>query len=219
MILSTPRSGSSLFYELLQSLTFVDCVSEWLNDDMIRAYAGVMNRSQVSVADYWRFVQAKATSPEGVFAVKVHVRDFFKMVEHGVDIFAKGLDGVYFVHRRDKLAQAMSLAKAKASGQWHDSHRTQRVVAADDISNGDIVQALQEIAEQEDRYRAAFSGRVRREFVYEEFSTQPELVGSVCEDLQLPVRNRLPDAPTSVVQRTAADMERLVLLRQYLGIG
>lgn len=219
LILSTPRSGSSLFCDLLESMVDVGSPLEWLNEEMIRAYGRVMNRGQVPLADYWRFVQAKATSPDGVFSVTVDVRDFVRTLQHGIDPLAEGFDGVYFVHRRDKLAQAMSLAKAKTSGQWHDSQRPSRMVTADEISNGAILQALQDIAEQEDQYRAAFAGRVRREFCSEDFSTRPELVQTVCNDLGLPVKAEGVAAVTNGIQATPADAERLQALRAYLGGG
>ena len=219
LILSTPRSGSSLFCDLLESMADVGSPHEWLNEEMIRAYGRVMNLAQVPVADYWRFVQAKATSPAGVFSVKAHVRDFLRIVERGFDALSGGSDGVYFVRRRDKFAQAMSLAKAKASGQWHDSHRPLRVVTADEITNGEILRALHDIAEQEDQYRAAFAGQVRREFCYEDFSTRPELVRTVCDDLGLPVKSSGVKTATSGIQRTSADADRLQALRAYLGIA
>lgn len=219
LILSTPRSGSSLFCDLLESMAAVGSPLEWLNEEMIRAYGRVMNLAQVSLADYWRFVKEKATSPEGVFSVTVDVRDFIRTLQHGIDPLAEGFAAVYFVHRRDKLAQAMSLAKAKISGQWHDSQRPSRMITVDEISNGDILQALQDIAAQEDQYRAAFAGRVRREFCYEDFSTRPELVRTVCNDLGLPVRAVGVAAVTNGIQPTPADAERLQALRAYLGGG
>jgi len=218
LILSTPRSGSSLFCDLLESMAAVGSPYEWLNEEMIRAYGRVMNLGQVSVTEYWRFVKAKATSPEGVFSVKVHVRDFLKLVGRGLDPLKEGFDGVYFVHRRDKLAQAMSFAKAELSGQWHDSLRPLRVVTANDILNGDILRGLQEVAAQEDQYRAAFTGRVQREFCYEDFCTRPELVRTICDDLGLPVKASGAAAVTSGIQRTPADAERLQALRAYLGL-
>jgi hypothetical protein len=140
-----------------------------------------------------------------VFSATADVRDFVRTLQHGIDPLAEGFDGVYFVHCRDKLAQAMSLAKAKASGQWHDSQRPSRLITVDEISNGDILQALQDIAEQEDQYRAAFTGRVRQEFCYDDFCTRPELVRTVCDDLGLLVKAAGVAAATSGIQRTPAD--------------
>jgi hypothetical protein len=51
MILSTPRSGSSLFCDLLESMAAVGSPLEWLNEERIRAYGRVMNLAQVSLAD------------------------------------------------------------------------------------------------------------------------------------------------------------------------
>lgn len=219
LILSTPRSGSSLFCRILRSTAAVGPPLEWLKELYIRAYGIASNLDSVRIADYWHFVQAKATSPEGVFAVKVHVRDYIRTLSQGVDPLSEGFDGVYFVHRRDKLAQAMSLAKAKASGQWHASQRPLRVIGAGDISNRDILDALRDIAEQEEQYRAAFAGRVRREFLYEDFSTRPDVVRTVCDDLGLPMTAEASTEAIGGIQRTAEDAERLRGLRSYLGIG
>ncbi len=223
MILSTPRSGSSLFCRLLGetasvSIDVVGRPVEWLNEMYVRALGKVLNLGAVRVADYWRFVKAKTTSSEGVFSVKVHIRDLVRTIEHGLDPLAEGFDGVYFVRRRDKFAQAMSLAKAKLSGQWNEGQRPLRLVTAEDVKNSDIVSALQDITEQEDHYRAAFAGRVRREFVYEEFCTRPDLVRTICDDLGLPVTAAGSAGATGGIQRTPADSERLHELRTYLGL-
>ena len=219
LILSTPRSGASVFGRVLAAMTGMGIAGEWLDDRMIRAYARVMNRGGVAIADYWRFIQAKATSAEGGLAIEAHVHDVVRMLGLGVDPFAWGFDGVYFVERRDKFAQAMSLAKARAGGRWHGSHRALRVVQADDVSFDEILQALREIAAQEERHRSAFAPRVRRSFVYEEVCARPEVVGGVCADLGLAVKDVPSMASDDGIQRTAADARRVEALRRALGLG
>ena len=88
-----------------------------------------------------------------------------------------------------------------------------------DIKNGDIIQALQDIAEQEDLYRAALATHVRREFVYEDLSARPELVRVVCDHVGLTATGATSSLCPDGIQRTPADEDRLARLRAYLGVG
>jgi LPS sulfotransferase NodH len=59
------------------------------------------------------------TTPNGVFALKVHWNHYAAMMQAGLPIeaFPQPVSWVRVV-RRDRLAQAVSLARARQSGQW-----------------------------------------------------------------------------------------------------
>jgi len=167
LVLSTERSGSSLFCEVLGGLNVVGECREWLNPRYLQAYAKMLGEPQVNVNQYVNFVISKTVNEAGVFALNLHIKDYQFWLERSFDVLSIGFDLIIYLHRRDKLAQAISLAKAEKFDSWSSSTKSNDEKLIDNL---DVVRALHHLIAQENNYVANLRHLVKFEYCYEEFS-------------------------------------------------
>ena len=72
LVLSTRRSGSSMFCDVLSRTGEIGLCEEWFNVHYIGAYLQVMGKADVNMVDYLTFVAEKTVRDTGVFAVPSH---------------------------------------------------------------------------------------------------------------------------------------------------
>ncbi len=187
LILSTPRCGSSMFCDALGKTGSFGEPLEWFNGRYIRAYAAVHGLQQVDVDSYLDWIQRKTTSANGVFSVNMHIEQVLELRHLNVNVFRLDFDHVYYLYRKDKLRQAISLAQALKSDQWAAGVRPKE--GAGDVSHADITHALAQIVQGDDYCRRELWDRVDREFSYESFSDDgwEESLRTVLADLDLPI--------------------------------
>ena len=150
-----------------------DCVgrpAEWFNTRYIQAYGEVFGYKQVDFSSYLDFVRKRTTTPNGVFSVNFHVEQWKLLLDRGLDVMRPGFDRVYWVYRRDKLAQAHSLHRAQVTDQWSSQTDTRAEFDPDTVRPSDLLKALTHIAQSEEAYRAHLHPKVNREFAYEDFA-------------------------------------------------
>lgn len=79
----------------------------------------MFNHKAFNFQNYLDFVLKKTTSLNGIFAVNFHVDQYQNLLRnHRIDLFKLNFDRVYYLSRRDKLGQALSLTKAIITDQW-----------------------------------------------------------------------------------------------------
>ncbi len=116
VVASTPRSGSSFLCRQLWSTGLMGAPAEYFNYEghMLRMAARLQPQN---LLEYVQRLFALRTSPNGVFGFKAHW-DQFHIVRAGrlLTLFP----GLRYVHleRTDRVAQAVSLAKAEQTGMW-----------------------------------------------------------------------------------------------------
>lgn len=118
IIASSERSGSTYLAMLLWETGFLGAPWEYLNHDSeMKFMAGRLRPADLD--DYFRQVVALRTSPNGVFGLKAHYHHFAKILEHCPSLLDR-LPPPRFVviERRDRLGQAISLARAIQTGAW-----------------------------------------------------------------------------------------------------
>ena len=169
LVLSTPRSGSSLFCDVLSRTGLAGDCKEWFNLRYIQAYASVMNESQVDFNGYLRFVMEKTQTENGVFSVNVHVEDYVYMVKQQFDPLAIGFDVLVQVSRLNKLKQAVSLARAWRTDQWTADSRSGIAAEKVDLPPALVASALHHITSSEQTYADNLKQFVQAEFLYEDF--------------------------------------------------
>ncbi len=124
IVASTDRSGSTFLCSLLWQTGVLGAPAEYWN---YRSRPGakpigtqMMERlGASSPADYLKKLLACRTSKNGVFGVKAHSFDFKEAIRK----FPKLLDLLapvtyIYIQRQDKVAQAVSMAKAAQTGAW-----------------------------------------------------------------------------------------------------
>ena len=118
IIASLPRSGSQFLSGELWKTGVLGAPCEYL----FPAYdmRPMMNRLRaMSPADYVAKLVACRTSPNGIFGMNVHIQHFSHFLR-GYPALLDVLAPVTFVHttRRNKIAQAVSMAKAYQTSTW-----------------------------------------------------------------------------------------------------
>lgn len=128
LILSQPRTGSTMISSSLQASGHAGVPVEYFNHEHLRKLPGPL--SLASVHAYYTDVVSRRTSGNGVFGMKLH-HDQFKplfmkenaVMEAGAK-FLRSFDRIILTSRRDKLAQAISQLTAYRSGNWNTSDRS-----------------------------------------------------------------------------------------------
>lgn len=118
LVLTTPRSGSTMFCEALNSTNELGWCEEWFNYEYFAAYLIVNKIELFNLKDYMKWV-AERSIRNGVYCLKWHVGQVESMRnDFGVDFNSMHFDRVIWLYRRDRLAQAVSLAKATVSDKF-----------------------------------------------------------------------------------------------------
>jgi LPS sulfotransferase NodH len=118
LILCTPRCGSTLFSEALNSCGRLGICEEWFNYDYFNAYTKLLGVT-FNLTTYLGFVQRKSLRDTGVFCLKLHIGQLVQMnQDFSLGLESMDFDHIVYLSRRDKIAQAVSLCKAASSNQF-----------------------------------------------------------------------------------------------------
>jgi len=121
-IASTPRSGSTLISRMLLSSKLAGDPKEYLNPSLIQAWHQ-MNQRSISIPDYLKELEARRTSRNGFFGMKIHgshlVELSKKIAAKEINLLIQNFDKFIFVTRKDKINQAISYFIARATGVFH----------------------------------------------------------------------------------------------------
>lgn len=172
LVLSTPRSGSTMFCDVLNRVgVFGECW-EWFNFRYMAAYGQLKGQSNVDFNEYLNFIISRTTGETGVLAVNMHVEQYVQLKEKGLDAFQLGFDHVIYLYRKDKIAQALSLARARATDAWVAATEARDVRFGVD----EITSALQHLIKSEQIFRQHIQPRVAACYAYERFRdlTRPD---------------------------------------------
>lgn len=127
MIVIAGRCGSTWLGRMLKELRYVGVPNEWFNTQGLPAFYA--KRQASGLADYVE----KTARLHSVFGVQINPERLFHLSEL-VD-FDKTFAGFAMMdlRRRDFVAQAMSFARARKSGQWHNVDGPPPEVSDEDI--------------------------------------------------------------------------------------
>lgn len=216
-ILSTPRSGSKHFCLALANSGRFGLAMEWLGKPWMDAYSRLLGDARTDLGSYLFFLMAKTTSANGVFALNIHIDQYTALLKQNLDILQLNFDKIYYLYREDKLSQALSLAKARASDCWSSLERGQHEIDSAAISNSAIATALQDLCRQEAYYQDNLARHTDRAFRYEDFTTSDTAFRQIFSDNE--IQHHDIDAFSSglAIQRKGADSIRLSEFKNYLG--
>jgi len=170
LVVSTPRSGSTLFCDVLTNDGQVGIVDEWFNEKHFAAWQEVMNYDTFSLPEYLDFVTRK-TAPKGCFSLHVHIGQLLHISkEYEFAVGDMGFDHMVWIYREDKVQQAVSLAKAVSTNQWKSTHEAK---GEPDLSFENIAMRLATIIDQDQFYRRVLGVHTDDAFAYEDFRSLP----------------------------------------------
>jgi LPS sulfotransferase NodH len=116
VVCSTPRSGSTLLTRLLWRSGRMGAPHEYFNIQTVLFRMQLRFRSD-SIHAYTDELLRRRTGPNGVFGFKLHQEHWHTFWYCGRFNVFRDLKYVR-IRRRDRLAQAISLAIARQTGQW-----------------------------------------------------------------------------------------------------
>ncbi|WP_421724452.1 Stf0 family sulfotransferase [Bauldia sp.] len=212
VVLSAPRTGSTMLCSALTASKRAGVPMEYLNPRRIELYRQL--NGPVSLDRIWNDFLSRRTTPNGCFGLKLHAGQYraafsqSNALGRGLD-FLNSFDRSILCSRRDKVGQAISNILARERGQWtvaaSDSVRfDSREFRADDY---DRIEREIRSLEKTERFWRKKSKKLNHqtlEIEYEDLAKSPEdtimnvfdfLGVDVSDDeLPLPTTQKLPDA-------------------------
>ncbi|WP_299271007.1 Stf0 family sulfotransferase [uncultured Psychrosphaera sp.] len=169
LILSTPRSGSSLYCDVLSSLNLIGECTEWFNMRYISAYAELKGLKNVDFQEYFNFIKRKTSGDTGVFAVNAHIEQYLSLINNKLNIMQLGFNCVVYLSRNNKIAQAVSLTKAQITDKWSASSKAKHPLPGTPPLTK-IANSLSHIVASHEYYVENLKSSCDFEYCYEEFS-------------------------------------------------
>ena len=170
VVCSSPRSGSSLLCEYLCLSGRAGAPTEFFDDEQMARFAGLWNCHGLD--QYVAALLSKKTSPNGVFATKLHFGQFTAVL--GSRRLEELLPSVQYIwmRRRDRLRQAISYARAMQTHAWASMHQSRATASYDRAL---IEQMLARVAQEDDGWRSWFerNGITPLQVEYEELIEAP----------------------------------------------
>lgn len=183
LIISTPRSGSTMFCDVLNRTGLIGECWEWFNFRYLEAYGKIRGLRNVDLNEYLNFIVARTIGDSGVFAVNMHVEQYVQLKEKGFDAFTLGFDHVVYLYRQDRIAQALSLARARATDVWVSATEQKEA----QIGVAEITASLHHLVASEKIYLDNLQLRVNQSYAYEQFRdmTAPTAFVEVLQALEI----------------------------------
>ena len=162
MLASVPRTGSTWFSHLLWQTGCLGAPLEYLNYESVGPY-GFAKSSTSQQQWLWRSALRRRTSPNGVFGLKCFPDQLQGLQETNAELLNEvlrtvlsGRPRVIWLRRRDRVAQAISAARAQLSGVWRQEQERQGGEPRIEYSEATIKTAEHLIEAQESAWQEMF---------------------------------------------------------------
>ncbi|TMO64188.1 Stf0 family sulfotransferase [Pseudoalteromonas aurantia] len=217
-IISIPRSGSSLFCNVLEHTNQFGYPLEWICKGFMEGYQRYFKIPDFNITSYIDYVMRKSVTKNGVFSIHFHVEQYTALLHSGFDIFSLGFDHIYYVNREDKLEQAYSYAKAQITNQWSSNLKCDTEIEGV-LSKSLVFESLNSIVKSEEYYEQYLAENIDRVFHYEDFSqlNKTTAYSQVLDDMNIEYGS-LQLSTFMQKQRTIEDELAIKKLRAYLSV-
>jgi LPS sulfotransferase NodH len=168
MILASPRCGSTFFCDVLNKTGRLGLCDEWINIEYFQAYCVVLGIAfaDFKIVKYLKTVIGKTLRGTGVFVIKSHIGQLDSLAtDFGIRSMSFGK--TVYLYRKDKIAQAVSYAKAKKTNQWRFDQTPDEKDF--ELTYDDIAASLAALINTDSTYKAFYSSGVAAELAYEDF--------------------------------------------------
>jgi trehalose 2-sulfotransferase len=165
ILASVPRTGSTWFSHLLWQTGCLGAPLEYLNYEPAGPY-GFAKRSPSQQQWLWRSVLRRRTSPNGIFGFKCFPDQLQYLQETNPELLSEVLASVVtgqhlprviWLRRRDRVAHAISAARAQLSGLWRKEQEEQAGHPRVEYSKTAVERSERLIEAQETAWREMFS--------------------------------------------------------------
>jgi LPS sulfotransferase NodH len=151
-ILSSQRSGSTLLARMLFETRQAGDPLEYFNLRLLALARKQTGNQSLTPVEFMRLMELRRTSPNGVFGMKIHYEQMLRAFQSNVPNekmrgFLRSHQHLFWIRRRDRLRQAISLALATHTNSW--SSEEPHKVSAGSIPLLDCIHALQAISFQD----------------------------------------------------------------------
>jgi len=225
-ILSSPRSGSTLLGRFLYETRMAGDPQEYFNPPLLVFERERSGNPKLSLNEFLKLMEARRTSPNGVFGMKVHYSQLLGVLgtnkpDGRVVGFLRKFGKLIWIRRRDRMGQAISQAIALRTQVWssEDSRfgsepevhihpfecvRTLRAVCGDDAGWEQFIRSAK-LAVHEIWYEdlvADYEAQCRAVLAYLELDKD------------------VPNIPAQPIERQSGDLNERVRreLSEYLGL-
>jgi trehalose 2-sulfotransferase len=210
MIATVPRSGSTYLSHLLWKTGSLGAPLEYMNFDPLGPYFFAAGKPQVQI-DLWRSARRRRTSPNGVFGFKCFLMQLAALKSDNPALLAEVRpQRVVYLRRRDRIAHAVSLARATISGIW-DQRQVKGEAPSIAYSQTAIEEAERGIVWQESGWEEMFNGIGAEplRLWYEDVVAYPALaVGEVAEHLGVAI-DSVAEVPVPHMVRQGAEESKI----------
>jgi LPS sulfotransferase NodH len=167
LIMSTPRCGSTLFCEVLNNTRQLGLADEWLNYEYFATWTFVLGHTHFDLQEYINWIARKTLRNTGVMVINWHIGQIIAMNDDfGLGLNSLDFKKIVYLSRRDKIAQAVSLAKAASTNQFRSYEKATEVA---DLSFPAIVKALKSITDFDTFAHTTLREYIDFEWSYEDF--------------------------------------------------
>lgn len=263
IVASQPRTGSSLLVERMTDTGVAGAPAEFFSERslnwtgratgrprlttsaLIRTYArrarlhryweSTVGFADGTVRDYLDEVVVRRTTPNGVFAVKLHWRQLRALTtDHGVELadFPQPVDWVW-IRRRDRLALAVSWVRAAQRNVWNSNEGRRDRLESDRYDAVEIEHALSRAVESEQGWSDFFDANDVHpvEVTFEDLAGDPDAVTErVLSELGIDLPNDYTPRPAALrrqadtttadwIERFRRDRPETCALAETLVIG
>lgn len=178
-ILSSPRAGGTLLGRMLYQTSLAGDPLEYFNLRLLQLARERFGDPRLSSWDFLRLMEARRTSRNGIFGIKIQfdqmLRAFKTEVPNEAMLqFLNRHQYLFWIRRRDRLRQAISQTIAVHTNVW--SSEDANVAASSTISVFDCIRSLQTIAYQDTGWQALIGKLALRPVViwYEDLAAEYE---------------------------------------------
>lgn len=179
LLLSTPRCGSTLFCEALNNSGQLGVADEWLNYEYFATWTFVLGHTDFDLQEYINWIARKTMRDTGVLAINWHIGQVIGMNnDFGLGLQSMDFKRVVYLSRRDKIAQAVSLAKAVATNQFRSYEEATKVA---DLSFPAISKVLKSIIDFDTFTHTVLREHIDFEWDYEDFKNIGDVSTRPCE--------------------------------------
>jgi len=122
-ILSSPRSGSTLLGRMLHATGMAGDPQEYFNPPLLQYERERTGRPELTLNEFLRSMEARRTSPNGVFGMKLHYSQMlgtFRQKTPNKNMLALlgQFNQLVWIRRRDRMAQGISQAIGMHTQVW-----------------------------------------------------------------------------------------------------
>jgi trehalose 2-sulfotransferase len=222
-ILSSQRSGSTLLARMLFETGQAGDPLEYFNLRLLAIARKQTGNQFLTPIEFKRLMEMRRTSPNGVFGMKIQYEQMLRAFQSNgpnekITEFLRSHQHLFWVRRRDRLRQAISLALAMHTNSWSSEEPPK--VPPGSIHLLDCIHALQVISFEDFGWAKLISTAKLnvRVIWYEDLIADYE---GTCRPLLRDLNLEIPKIPPPPIKRqsTRVNDQLHIDLVQYLGLS